>query len=198
MNDRNLKIATLVTSLVLAGWALSSPWQRSDDTERVALVASLGGQWVGRDAPPFELTDLEGRPHTLADFQGQVVFLNFWGSFCKPCREEMPSMERLVRSYQGQGLAMVAISLDPEANDARAFMQEFLPGQRSAMTVLHDPTSKSAQRYGTELLPETYIIDRQGRLVARFVNKYEWTRPEVRQLIEDLLADSSTGSRPLL
>ncbi len=198
MTPRHFKIAALVLSLALAGWALSSPWQRSDDTERVALVASLGGQWVGRDAPNFELNDLDGKPHDLASFRGDVVFLNFWGSFCKPCREEMPSMERLVRSYQAQGLTMVAISLDPDAADARAFMQQFLPGQRSAMTVLHDPDSSSAQRYGTELLPETYIIDRQGRLIARFVNKYDWNRQEVKQLIEDLLSDSSTGSRPLL
>ena len=106
-------------------------------------------------------------------------------------------MERLVRSYKERGLAMVAISQDTDAADARGFMQQFLPDQRSAMTVLHDPQSTAARRYGTELLPETYIIDRQGRIVARFVNKYDWNRPEVRQLIEDLLADTSSRSKSL-
>jgi peroxiredoxin len=73
-------------------------------------------------------------------------------------------------------------------------METFMPGERSAMTVLHDPQGQSSQQYGTELLPETYIIDREGRVVARFVNAYDWSRPEVRQLIEFLLSDTSSGA----
>jgi thiol-disulfide isomerase/thioredoxin len=194
-----LKLITLCAALSVALVTLLSPWSKSQDRALVGMVATLNGQWVGRDAPPFSLADLDGQPHTLAEYQGKVIFLNFWGSFCAPCREEMPSMERLVRDYQSRGLVMVAVSLDPEAEDARSFMQAFLPGQRSAMTVLHDPASQTSQLYGTELLPETYIIDRQGRLIARFVNAYDWTRPEVRQLIEHLLAaDAAVGTKRLL
>lgn len=107
-------------------------------------------------------------------------------------------MERLVRKYNDRGLVMLAISVDPEAQDAQGFMQAFLSGQQSTMTVLHDPTAQTAAIYGTELLPETYIIDRNGRIVARFVNAYDWSRPEVEELIEHLLAEQGVTSRPLL
>ena len=98
-------------------------------------------------------------------------------------------MERLVRTYDDRGLVMLAISVDPELGDAQAFMTTFLQGQQSGMTVLHDPQSQLAAAYGTELLPETYIIDRRGRVVARFVNAYDWSKPEVKQMIEHLLGE---------
>jgi cytochrome c biogenesis protein CcmG, thiol:disulfide interchange protein DsbE len=162
-------------------------WEPRDSESVLRSIAALQGQWVDRPAPHFELVDLQGRTHRLSDYRGKVVFLNFWASFCEPCRREMPSMERLVRQYEPQGMEMIAISLDPELPAIQTFMNEFLPGQRSAMTVLWDPKSESSARYGTDLLPETYIIDREGRTVARFVNAYDWTRPEVKRLIEALL-----------
>ena len=186
--DTRLKIALLLAACAMAAASLFIPWQARQSRGLVQLISQLDGQWVGREAPSFELTDLEGRPHRLSDYRGQVIFLNVWASFCAPCREEMPSMERLVRTYEERGMVMLAVTVDPQKQDAQAFMQEFLPGQRSAMTVLHDPNSSTAHAYGTELLPETYIIDKQGQIVARFVNAYDWTRPEVRQLIETLLA----------
>lgn len=188
------KLILLTLAAAAAALVLIAPWSAGQDRALVGMVATLNGQWVGRQAPSLALPDLEGQQHTLAEYRGQVVFLNFWGSFCAPCREEMPSMEALVRDYKERGMVMVAISLDPEAQDAREFMQTFMPGERSAMTVLHDPQGTSSQLYGTELLPETYIIDRQGRVVARFVNAYDWSRPEVRQLIEFLLSDTSSGA----
>ena len=106
-------------------------------------------------------------------------------------------MESLVRQYESQGMVMLAVSQDPEVGDMNGFMQQFLPGQRSSMTVLWDPNGETAKRYGTELIPETYIIDRNGRIVARFVNAYDWTRPEVKVLIESLLRGNTGGNRLL-
>lgn len=167
--------------------ALSWSWSFFDDSNMVDAIADLNGQWVDRPAPNFELPDRQGRIHNLSQYHGQVIFLNFWASFCEPCRREMPSMESLVRQYQAQGLTMVAVSLDAGWGDVDRFMAEFLPGQRSAMTVLLDHNDALANTYGTELIPETYIIDRNGRIVARFVGDYDWTRPEVKQIIEGLL-----------
>lgn len=171
------------------------PWEMDENPAVLSAVAQLGGEWVDRPAPPFELPDSAGNTHSLSEYRGKVVFLNFWASFCDPCREEMPSMEALVRQYQNQGMVMVAVSHDPKKEDMDGFMSQFLPGERSAMTVLWDPKSEVAKSYGTQLIPETYIIDREGRIVARFVNAYDWTRPEVKQLIEALLRADSASKR---
>lgn len=174
----------LVVAIAAVGVAR---WEFVANTDMLDAIVDLNGQWVDRPAPYFELVDQEGQVRTLSEFRGQVVFLNFWASFCEPCRREMPSMEQLVRQYDRQGMVMVAISLDESWEDANAFMEAFLPGQRSAMTVLLDQNEETAHRYGTELIPETYIIDREGTIVARFVGDYDWTRTEVKQIIEGLL-----------
>lgn len=186
-----IKGLVLFLATTVALGALLSPWLSGDSTAVVQAVAALDGEWVDRPGPQFELPDSEGRMHRLSDYRGKVVFLNFWASFCEPCIEEMPSMERLVRQYEDQGLVMVAVSHDAEKADMDRFMAQFLPGSRSSMTVLWDPEARVAGDYGTELIPETYILDRDGRVVARFVNAYDWTRPEVKQLIESLIRGES-------
>lgn len=181
------KISFLAATAVVVTAAILAPWSFYGDADLLDAVNDLDGQWVDRPAPDFELSDRQGRIHNLSQYRGQVIFLNFWASFCEPCREEMPSMEALVRQYRSQGMIMVAVSQDEGWTDVDQFMNSFLPGQRSAMTVLLDPEGATAQRFGTELLPETYIIDRDGKIVARFVGDYDWTRPEVKQIIEGLL-----------
>jgi len=196
MSDR-ARIAVLVAMVAAVVAVQFVPWSMDENPGVLEAVAALGGEWVDRAAPPFELPDSSGQQHKLTDYRGKVVFLNFWASFCDPCREEMPSMEKLVRQYEPQGMVMIAISHDTKLEHMDGFMTQFLPEQRSAMTTLWDPEIAVAPQYGTELIPETYIIDREGRIVARFVNAYDWTRPEVKQLIEALLrADGS--SRRLL
>jgi peroxiredoxin len=181
------KIGILATAAVVAGIILAEPWTQGRDPDVVRAVSELDGQWVGREAVPFELETLGGQTRSLSSYRGDVVFLNFWASFCKPCRKEMPSMDRLIRQYSDRGLSMVAISLDASKQDARGFLQEFLPNGRTAMDILWDPTGEVGNRYGTERIPETYLIDREGRIVARFVSEYDWTRPEVKRLIEAML-----------
>ncbi len=188
------KLIILAAAVIAVAATFMMPWNQNRDEAVVTMVAGLEGQWVGRPAPPFKLPDLDGQEHDLGQYRGKVIFLNIWASFCEPCKKEMPSMERLVRTYSERGLVMLAVSVDPDASDAQSFMTAFMQGQQSGMTVLHDPQSNTAASYGTELLPETYIIDRSGRVIARFVNAYDWSKPEVKQLIEHLLNDSEGGS----
>lgn len=188
------RLAVLAATAVAVVAVQFIPWGLATNPGVLEAVAALNGEWVDRPAPTFDLPDSTGARHRLEDYRGKVVFLNFWASFCDPCREEMPSMERLVRQYEPQGMVMIAISHDTKQEDMDGFMAAFLPGQRSAMTTLWDPDITVAPKYGTELIPETYIIDRDGRIVARFVNAYDWTRPEVKQMIEALLrADNASG-----
>lgn len=181
---RNMLLAVIAAGVVAV---IAAPWSFYDDPGLMDAVDDLDGQWVDRPAQDFELPDRQGRIHSLSQYRGQVVFLNFWASFCEPCREEMPSMESLVRQYENRGLTMVAVSVDDGWADVDRFMASFLPGHRSAMTVLLDESESTMHRYGTELLPETYIIDRDGRIVARFVGDYDWGNPQARQIIEGLL-----------
>lgn len=191
MTDRSQiwKLGIMVGALVACVMVQAAPWAMVESRSVADAVSRLDGQWVGRPAPEFSLERMNDRQQRqLADYRGQVVFLNFWASFCEPCTREMPSMERLVRDYADRGFVMLAVSQDPERADMEQFMRSFLPGERSTMTVLWDPEGQVARDYGTELIPETYIIDRDGSIMARFVGEYDWTRPEVRQLIEALLA----------
>ena len=187
MRPTHIKLLVVAVAVVGVVGAVIAPWNFYGDADLIDAVNDLDGQWVDRPAPEFDLPDRQGRTHSLSQYRGQVVFLNFWASFCEPCREEMPSMESLVRQYRDQGLTMVAISVDSGWNDVDRFMASFLPGERSAMTVLLNESESTMHRYGTEMLPETYIIDRDGRMVARFVGAYDWSRPEIRQIIEGLL-----------
>lgn len=190
MRDKSViwKLGIPIAAVAAFVLVQAAPWAMVESRSVADAVGRLDGQWVDREAPDFTLERMEdGTSKRLSDYRGKVVFLNFWASFCEPCTREMPSMERLVREYNEQGFVMLAVSQDPEREDMTQFMQTFLPEERSAMTVLWDPEGTVSQRYGTDMIPETYIIDRDGRIIARFVNEYDWTRPEVKQLIEALL-----------
>lgn len=150
-------------------------------------IAALEAETADRPAPDWTLTTNDGRQLSLQDLRGKVVFLNFWASWCPPCREEMPSMENLARKYQDRDLVMVAISQDTDPEQMRGFLNRFMPDGRYTMQIPLYPEGKISRAYGTQLLPETYIIDRQGQIVARFVNKYDWERDEVDRFIERLL-----------
>lgn len=182
------RVGALLAAALLGIWAMGLPERRDRDSEVVDAVRALDGEWVGRPAPSFELPDLSGTRHRLSDFRGEVVFVNFWASFCRPCRREMPSMEGLARSFADRDFRMLAITQDAERKAARGFVREFVPEGRSAMTFLWDPSAKVTHQFGTEKLPETYLVDRKGRIVARFVGEYDWSRPEAERLVEALLS----------
>jgi peroxiredoxin len=188
MNASYIKILILAGAVAAFAAVQFGSWALAEKPGVAEAVVRLDGEWVDRPAPDFQLPNANtGRMTRLSDYRGKVVFLNFWASYCIPCRKEMPSMEKLVRQYEDRGLVMIAVSLDIKKEDIDTFMNEFLPGQQSRMTVLWDSAGKSSRAFGTELIPETYIIDRDGRIVARFVSEYDWTRPEAKQLIEALL-----------
>lgn len=157
-------------------------------------IVALGAETADRPAPDWTLTTVRGETLSLSDLRGKVVFLNFWASWCQPCVEEMPSMERLSRKYEGRDLVMVAVSQDESFEAIGAFLKKrdeenkpiFPPGEVT-MKIPLNTSGQLSRTYGTERLPETYIINREGQIVARFVNKYDWEREEVDRFIERLL-----------
>ena len=133
----------------------------------------------------FELQDLSGETRRLSDFKGKVVFLNFWATWCGPCRFEMPSMETLYRRFKGSGLEIVAVNLQED----RGSVQRFVDEQGLSFHVLLDTTGRIGATYGARSIPTTYIIDRDGFVRAGTVGAREWDTEEYVRFFEKLLAE---------
>ena len=136
------------------------------------------------DAPDFTLKDVTGRKVQLADFKGKVVFLNFFATWCGPCRIEMPGMERLFQSYREKGLVVLAVDLRESAKTVRAFTQEL----KVSFPTLLDEDGSVAFMYGVRPLPTTYLIGRDGKILWRAFSSREWDNTDVRRYLAQLLA----------
>lgn len=122
-------------------------------------------------------------PVKLADYRGKVVFLNFWATWCPPCREEMPAMERLYRRYESKGLVVLAISIDSEATVIPGFVKQ----NKLTFPIGHDPKMALAERYGVRALPSSFLIDRRGNLAALAIGPRAWDTSASYAVIESLL-----------
>jgi peroxiredoxin len=137
-----------------------------------------------KDAPDFQARTTDDRPLHLGDFKGKVVFLNFWATWCDPCREEMPSMERLHRIYKDRGLVVLAISLDSQG---AGVVNPFVKKLGLTFPVALDPKMAVREKYGVWVVPSTFIIDRTGKRVLFANGAREWDGKASRALFESLL-----------
>ncbi len=142
-----------------------------------ALAALLTGpatpEPIGRgsSAPDFRLPRLGGgAPLGLDELRGRVVLLNFWATWCKPCEDEMPAMQRLYRQLGGADFELLAVSVDDAAADVAAFAERL----DLSFPILLDPDKEVARAYQTFRYPETLLIDRSGVVVERFVGPKDW------------------------
>jgi cytochrome c biogenesis protein CcmG/thiol:disulfide interchange protein DsbE len=139
---------------------------------------------AGKAAPAFELPDLEGNMVSLSRYKGKVIFLNFWATWCKPCEEEMPSMEYLYKKLQGENFEMVAVSIDSKGPGT---VQEFVEKYGISFPVLHDRKGKIKELYKTTGVPETFIIDQNGVVAEKVWGPRDWSAPYATKVIRDLL-----------
>lgn len=138
----------------------------------------------GEVAPDFQLPTIDGEPFVLATLRGRVVVLNFWATWCPPCVEEMPSLERLHRALAGEGLAVVGAAGDGKAADVQSFTR------RLGLTFpqLHDEGSAVAHRYRAYGYPTTVVVDRAGRVAAVYLGPAQWDTPDALAHFRELLA----------
>ena len=169
----------------------------------LVLALLLGAGWLVRDrflpvdvgsqAPGFTATDLQGRPVKLEDLRGQVVLLNIWATWCGPCRDEMPSMERLHRELGPRGLKIVAVSVDAAPGAVAPNGQpggdvgEFARQLGLTFTIWHDPAGEIQRVYRTTGVPESFIIDRNGVIQKKVIGATEWDSGSHPELIRRLL-----------
>ena len=147
----------------------------------------------GRDAPHFSAFDLKGNPRTLADYRGKVLLVNIWASWCPPCQEEMPSMERLYREIGDEGFEILAVSIDAPIGERDAFgrmggnLRAFSDSLGLSFTILHDPTGKIQETFQTTGVPESFVVDRDGVIFKKVAGATAWDAPQNVQLIRRLL-----------
>lgn len=136
---------------------------------------------TGRAAPDFRFT-AEGRETRLAELRGRVVIVNFWATWCPPCVEEMPALNRLHELLRDDGALVVGISVDEDA----AAYERFLAEHRIAFPNLRDPDRRIASAFGTSMYPETYILDTRGRIARKIIGAQDWASPEHVAYIREL------------
>ncbi len=138
-----------------------------------------------RTAPDFELKDLEGRSFRLAQYRGKTVVLNFWTTTCQPCLEEMPSLAEFTKIVARRSdIVVLTVATDAERADIETALHAALQ-ERPPFPVLLDPNlSVVAERYGTRLYPETWIVDPRGVIRARFDGARDWSNAMVLDLID--------------
>lgn len=129
----------------------------------------------GDPAAAFSVTASDGKQYSIQDFHGKVLVLNFWASWCKPCVDEMPSLNRFAAEMKGQGITVLGISVDHD----EAKYKKFLKAANIGFPVYRDAKADIPASYGTFKYPETYIIDKSGKVVEKIIGEKMWLDPEV-------------------
>ena len=134
-------------------------------------------------APDFTLKDIHGRALSLSSLKGKVVLINFWATWCPPCKAEMPSMNKLYHDLRAQGFEVIAISTDTSLSTIKDFLAE----NRLDFPVLFDEDKTVTRQYHVFSMPTTFLVDRNGMIVEKFYGEEDWSDPAVRKKIEKLL-----------
>ncbi len=137
-------------------------------------------------APGFTSDRLGGGKARLSDYQGKVILLNFWATWCMPCRMEMPSMESLRRKYKAQDFVVIAISTDDSGSEGR--IASFVKRLNLGFPVLLDPQGEVSAIYKVSSLPASYLIDRNGKIAGRVVGSVDWASSDAFKIVESLLS----------
>lgn len=139
---------------------------------------------TGDAAPDFAVLDMQGIQRTLTDYQGQVVIVNFWATYCPPCRQEKPTMEQLYQNKKDQGLQVLAVT-----GEKKRSIERYLKKVPLGFTVLRDEKGTMHRSYGVLSYPQSFIVDRHGTIVHVFFGPQDWSGLLVSEVITPLLAE---------
>ncbi|MFY9315538.1 MAG: TlpA disulfide reductase family protein [Burkholderiales bacterium] len=148
--------------------------------------------WPGGATPPLALQDLAGRAHTLEDYRGKVVLINFWATWCEPCRAEMPSIGKLRAALAGQPFAVLAVNLGESEPRIRRFLEQ-VPMD---FPVLLDRDGAAAKAWRARVLPASFLVGADGRVRYVVIGEYDWSQDAVRKAIFALLPPGKPATQP--
>jgi len=150
--------------------------------EKIAGLQKVRQMEIGKPAPDFVLQDAAGKTWQLSSLKGKVVFVNFWATWCKPCRDEMPSMEVLNRSMADKPFQMLSIVFNDDLQMANSFSRRL----GATFPVLANPSPELTEAYMITGVPETFLIDADGILRHKFIGPYDWSTWEMQNLVQGL------------
>ena len=169
----------------------------------LGVAAVVTAAWVGREsyqpvitgslAPDFAMTALDGSTETVEQYRGKVVLLNVWATWCAPCLEEMPSMQRLYEALEGTDFEILAVSIDARFGETDAAgrpggdLAAFAADLGLTFPILHNPAGDIQRVYQTVGVPESFVIDKQGMIVRKVAGATAWDAPVNQELIRRLL-----------
>jgi peroxiredoxin len=182
MVGQSVRALLFMLSLALSG--CDSTESPADSAVGPLAALERGGPKLGAQAPNFQLWDLEGNVLSLSSYRGRVVLLNFWATWCGPCRVEMPAMELLYRDFNRKDFEILAVSTDPQGV---AVTRPFRDSLGLSFPILHDSDFRVGLTYGARTLPMTFLLDRDGVITHRIFGARDWQSPEARQLVETLI-----------
>ena len=165
----------LISIFVLTCILLLAACSRKE-TPRLALE--------GRPAPDFTVMDLAGRETRLSDLRGKIVLINFWATWCPPCREEVPSLAALNRIMTGKPFRMLAMSIDEGGKEA---VEAYFRQSGNELPACLDTNGAVGRMYGITGVPETFVIDRKGVIIKKIIGPLEWNAPEVVKFLNDAM-----------
>ena len=151
--------------------------------ERDSTVTTTKQIQVGFPAPNFTFPDLNGQQVSLSDHRGKVVLVNIWATWCPPCRQEMPSMQKLYERFKGENFEILAVSIDSTGREAVA---PFMRTMNLTFPALLDPRENIRPLYGVTGVPESFIIDKDGIVVEKIIGPIDWATPKVFLFFQDL------------
>jgi peroxiredoxin len=173
-----LGLAATLAAVVLAALLVSEP---APDPIR-----------AGQPAPVFELPLLDGGTVSLASLRGRVVLLNFWATWCKPCEDEMPAMQRLHAVFPGTDFQLVAVSVDASRDDVTTFRDRL----GLEFPIALDPGKQVSEAYQSYRFPESYLIDREGRILSRYIGPRDWDGELYVDRIRRVIEGAGAGAAP--
>lgn len=175
MRNKLLFVIFLTVTIISTGLMISC--------EKIEQQQQLKKAAIGQPAPDFTLSDTKGKTWKLSDQKGKVVFINFWATWCPPCREEMPSMQKLYSDLPREKFEMLTIL----SNDDPLLANTFIARVGGTFPVLIDPDSLIATAYGLTGVPETFIVDKDGILREKFIGPRPWDSPEAKKMLDQYL-----------